>query len=417
MRKQILNKPVQNPSHRAAEIALHVGLTQFFHQGQGGLRVTYPGGKVRTYGPEGDRPWADIKFVTWGAVRAVVANQSLGFGDGFSRSLIEVKEDDLRPLINLIALNRRTGWLARVNKELRRRAPNWQRLQRRQIAHHYDAGNDYFDLILGRTGMYSCAFFKTEDLDQAQYNKISLSLKKLRLKRGQRLLDIGCGWGMLAIQAAKQYGVHVLGITLSKEQLKGAQELAEREGVSHLVEFRLIGYQQLAAEMAKTGEQFERIVSVGMFEHVGRHNQAEYFKAIKQLLADGGVSLLHTITKRTNEPVDPWVSRRIFPGGHLPTLKQLMGQIAAHGFRFRHAEDFHQHYAKTLQFWTKAHRAHRNDIIDRKGKAFYRARLLWLIGSTVAFTDGDLGLIQIVFTKGKIDWPLDISDSVSLANA
>jgi cyclopropane-fatty-acyl-phospholipid synthase len=228
-------------------------------------------------------------------------------------------------------------------------------------------------------------------------------LRKLRLEPGMRVLEIGCGWGYLAVAAAKEYGVQVLGITLSTEQLKGARALAEREGVSHLVTFELTNYQDLV------GERFERIISVGMYEHVGRGNRDQYFGKIAELLVPGGVSVLHTITQQVPRPVDAWIDKYIFPGGYLPTLAEIEEGLAKHGLWSVDRENMWEHYARTLNHWRNAHRKHREEIIRMFDERSYRTRDFWLAGSEGGFAHGQLGLTQVVFTKGKPGfgtWPL-----------
>jgi cyclopropane-fatty-acyl-phospholipid synthase len=244
----------------------------------------------------------------------------------------------------------------------------------------------------------------TDSLEQAQQQKIDYLLHKLQLKRDQRVLDIGCGWGRLAVTAAKKYGVKVVGITLSQEQLKGARKLAKEAGISNLVTFKLANYQDLASK-----QKFDRIISVGMFEHVGRGNHASYFAKVRELLADDGLSVLHCITEMHDKKVSPWIDKYIFPGGYLPTVDNIEYLMAQYGFWSIDRENLWQHYALTLDEWRKRHRAHKAEIINMFDETFYRMQDFWLAGSAATFRYGETGLSQFIFTKQKPPfktWPL-----------
>lgn len=369
----------------------------------GRLQVTYWNGETRHY--EGRRgltePVLSVTITSPEVVRRMALNASLAIGDAYVDKRLLVDEDQLPWLFKMIALSqpRLPVW------QPFRRRPNHKAAQQSYIEAHYDVGNDYYDLFLDPTRLYSCAYFQHADdsLAQAQQQKINHLLRKLRLQPGSRMLDIGCGWGHLAVAAAKQYNVHVLGITLSSEQLKGAQELAEREGVADVVRFELANYQDLK------GEQFDRIISVGMYEHVGRGNADQYFGKVSELLYPGGVSVLHTITQQTPRPVDAWVDKYVFPGGYLPTMAEIEKGIARQGMWSVDHENLWWHYAETLRLWREAHQAHRDQIVEMFDERFYRLRDFWLAGSEGGFRYGRLGLAQVVFTKGKPKdgtWPL-----------
>nr|WP_239028615.1 cyclopropane-fatty-acyl-phospholipid synthase family protein [Pseudonocardia acidicola] len=321
-------------------------------------------------------------------------------------------EEDLERLLSIVARNRESLNVRPPLPWPQRTERNRRRSQRDQISRHYDIGNDYYRLFLDPTLTYSCAYFEdpADSLEQAQQRKIEHVLRKLRLEPGQRLLDIGCGWGSLVVAAAERYGVTALGITLSHEQLAGALELAERHGVADRVRFALMNYQDLpvrrAADPLLRGP-FDRVASVGMFEHVGRGRHSTYFRKVHDLLIDGGVSVLHTITNQQRENTEVWLDRYIFPGGHLPTLAEIESALARHRLWSIDRENLWRHYARTLGRWRQNHRSHREQIISMFGEEFYRMRDLWLAASKCGFEDGGLGLAQLVFTKGKPrDWPL-----------
>lgn len=372
----------------------------------GRVTLQYWDGERRFYGTRG--PAVTIRLTTPAVARAVMVNVNLAFGEGYSRGLIEVSEDDLSTLFRIFNAHRAA--LATVlpigmwhwngaNRRHRRRS------QRSRISHHYDVGNDYYRLFLDPTLTYSCAYFEHDDdpLEQAQHQKINYLLRKLRLAPGHRLLDIGCGWGYLAVAAAQQYGVSALGITLSHKQLAGARLLAERADVAGLVRFELCNYQDLRRHAGS----FDRVVSVGMFEHVGRGQHGRYFDAVQKLLNNGGVSVLQTITQQASKRLNPWIDRYIFPGAYLPTISEIERGLACHQLWSIERENLWRHYALTLERWRHAHRANRQKIVAMFDEQFYRIRDFWLAGSQAAFTTGDLGLAQIVFTKDKPpQWPL-----------
>jgi len=369
----------------------------------GRITIQYWDGTKTTYGNAGEELGIAIKNPT--VVRRMLRSPTMAFGEGYMRGDIEVTAGDLDTLFRLQTANKAA--LVRLKPvRLYRHERNRRTQQQSQISRHYDVGNAYYRLFLDETLSYSCAYFHkaSDTLEQAQRNKIDHVLRKLRLQKGQRLLDIGSGWGYLAVAAAKQYGATVLGVTLSQEQLAGARELAEREGVSKQVRFELTNYQDLPV-----GEPFDRIVSVGMFEHVGRGNHATYFKKVRELLTEDGVSVLHTITNVEDEAIDPWIDRYVFPGGYLPVVSQIERDIEDQGMWSIDRENLWQHYAMTLNAWRKRHERNRKKIIDMYDETFYRMRELWLAGSEAGFAHGDLGLAQIIFTKQKPamgEWPL-----------
>lgn len=364
------------------------------HIRYGQVTVEYWDGQVRHFGTDG--PHLKAKVLSPAMLRAIPFNASLAIGEAYMHGQLLI--DDLAVLFELIAKNHVTF----QGKQPALRQRNRRGRQQSQIAHHYDVGNDYYRLFLDPTLTYSCAYFqhKSDSLEQAQHQKFEHILRKMRLQPGQRMLDIGSGWGHLAVTAAKQYKAEVLGITLSEEQLRGARQLAKREGVADKVRFKLMNYQEVKG-------QFDRVVSVGMFEHVGRGQHATYFEKVIDLLSPGGVSLLHTITAEHDQPIDAWIDKYIFPGGHLPTVAGIEEQLAQHDLWSIDRENLWQHYAMTLNHWAKAHKTNRKQIIDMYDETFYRMREFWLHGSEGAFRWGDLGLAQVVFTKGKPgDWPL-----------
>lgn len=392
----------------------------------GSLTVRYWDSDVRHYGRDGCNPSASVIINNPAVIRKALHNLSLAFGEGYARRDIEAEEADLDSLFEISHRNRSAYNTFRIARLPCRTEHTSPRVQRSQIKRHYDVGNDYYELFLDPTLTYSCAYFEHDDdsLEVAQSQKIDYVLRKLAPRPGQRLLDIGCGWGYLAVRAAQRYQVAALGITLSDEQLAGARALAQREGVSHLVDFQLMHYLDLEREIDRGFsldrsslsdsfgvqiplDRFDRIVSVGMFEHVGRANYARYLRLVHALLAPGGVGLLHTITNQKIERNDAWVDRYIFPGGQLPTVAEVEYSLSQADLWSVDRENLWQHYIRTLALWRENHRSQQDRIIEKFGEIFYRTRDLWLAGSQAGFQYRNLGLSQFLFTKGKpAAWPL-----------
>jgi cyclopropane-fatty-acyl-phospholipid synthase len=283
--------------------------------------------------------------------------------------------------------------------------PTGRGSQKEQIQHHYDLGNDFYLLWLDASLTYSCAYFRDPDdsLETAQEQKIAYLLRKLHLREGHRLLDIGSGWGALMITAAKVYGIHGLGVTLSEEQLSRSREAAKEAGVDDQITFELCDYRDLAAR----GEKFDRIISVGMFEHVGRPNHKRYYSAVASMLAMGGVSVLHTISSEVEEPTDRWIEKYVFPGGYIPSTREIVAALPGHNLRLIDYENLRLHYAMTMEEWQRRYERNREEVTKMFDERFYRMWHLWLASSAAAFRYGAYNLSQFVLTKGiNNDLPL-----------
>lgn len=360
----------------------------------GALKITYPDGTAKTYGT--GKPKTQLIFKTPGALHATFRSLTLGFGEHYMDGSIEV-DGPLEELMRLVYQNAAAFRELRVLGVLGIR--NWNRKgkQQAQIQHHYDLGNDFYKLWLDKSMTYSCAYFKkpSDSLEKAQKQKVAHLLRKLQLRPGMHMLDIGSGWGELLITAAKEHGATGLGITLSQEQFEHSNARAKRLGLSDKIRFELVNYQDLPAR----GERYDRIISVGMFEHVGRGNQRAYFSAINKLLKPGAVSVLHTISGERGG-TDPWMDRYIFPGGYIPAVKQVVGQLAKYDFRLFDYENLRLHYAMTLDEWWRRFEQHKKEVVDKYDERFYRMWRLYLAACAANFRYGDLGLSQFVFTKG-----------------
>lgn len=270
--------------------------------------------------------------------------------------------------------------------------------EKKNIEHHYDLGNDFYKLWLDQTLSYSCAYFKqeTDTLYEAQCNKIDYILNKLNLKEGMKLLDIGCGWGELLIRAAKQYKIKGVGITLSKEQYKKFKKEIELQDLSGYLEVKLMDYQSLL----ETNMSFDRIVSVGMLEHVGREHYERFIKVVNHVLEEKGMMLLHYISANKETKGDAWIKKYIFPGGVIPSLREIVSLLGNYDFHIIDIESLRRHYVKTLLCWYHNFNDHLEQIQSDFDETFIRMWQLYLTSCAASFDQGNIDLHQILFTKG-----------------
>ena len=322
----------------------------------GNLTVQMPSGARQSYG-NGSGPAVTVTLHDPALPGRLVRGPDMALGEAYMDQTLTVENDDLAGFLALLLRNAADGradwWrypLERAQRVLRlvqqiTPAPR----ARANVAHHYDLSGGLYDLFLDPDRQYSCGYFKTPDdtLEQAQAQKKAHIAAKLRLAPGMRVLDIGCGWGGMALSLARDHGVQVLGITLSLEQHRIATARAAEAGLGDQVEFRLTDYR------AVTGK-FDRIVSVGMFEHVGVPQYRTYFRQVRDLLAPDGVALIHTIGRTTPPGItSPWITRYIFPGGYCPALSEVMPAVQSSGLWTTDIEVWRLHYAETLRHWRK----------------------------------------------------------------
>lgn len=279
--------------------------------------------------------------------------------------------------------------------------------QKENIRHHYDLGDDFYSLWLDETMSYSCAYFKSpaDSLEQAQRQKIDHILRKLDLKEGESLLDIGSGWGWLIIEAAGRYKVKATGITLSENQYRATKQRIAELGLSDLAQVKMMDY----LDLGQNGERFDKVVSVGMFEHVGQENLSRYMKVVDGILVPGGLSLLHTITAQKEGPVNPWMLKYIFPGGYIPSLREIIGLLPDFDFRLLHTESLRLHYARTLDHWYENFRQKLDFFTEKYDRRFVRMWGLYLQGCAANFRVSGLDVYQLLFSKGlNNDLPLTL---------
>jgi len=273
-------------------------------------------------------------------------------------------------------------------------------MNREAIGFHYDVSNDFYRLWLDEQMVYSCAYFRNPDesIDQAQSNKLDLICRKLRLQPGERLLDIGCGWGALVIWAARHYGVKAHGITLSRNQYDYAVNRIRKLGLEEKVSVELRDYRDLEGEGV-----YDKISSVGMFEHVGLKNLPVYFSTVHRLLRDGGLFLNHGITQDevggSNTVGFKFISKYVFPDGELDWVSNIQKEMERGAFEIHDVESLRAHYALTLRHWVERLEAHRDDALEHVTEAVYRIWRMYMAGCALQFENGEMGVYQILAAK------------------
>jgi cyclopropane-fatty-acyl-phospholipid synthase len=386
---------------------------RLFKRGQ--LTITYANGETRTYGTADPalKPVA-IRFTDKGAPNFVASNPHLHAAEAFIDGRLVIEQGDIRDLLDLIRANGRwedgqgshlRGTLVNHLKNLtksRMTKRNFERQSKKNVAHHYDLSDRLYDLFLDADRQYSCAYFTdpANSLEQAQLDKKAHIAAKLYLKPGLRVLDIGCGWGGMALYLNRVADVDVLGITLSEEQLKVARRRAQEAGVADRVKFELIDYRHV------TGT-FDRIVSVGMFEHVGTPHYDAFFGRCRELLKMDGVMLLHTIG-RMGEPgkTDAFTLKYIFPGGYNPALSEIITASEKSRMIAADVETLRLHYAHTLDLWYDRTVAAHNALVELYDERFYRLWTFYLAGARAAFIHGNLVNYQIQYIRDRRTLPI-----------
>jgi cyclopropane-fatty-acyl-phospholipid synthase len=367
----------------------------------GNLRVTTAAGSIFNFGDGTGTP-AAIRFTTRAAERGILLDPALKFGEAYMDGGVVVEQGSIADVLAIVLGQRRRdlpAWagLRWVIRYLCRRAQqfNPRGRARRNVAHHYDLDGQLYGLFLDADRQYSCAYFEApgQSLDDAQLAKKRHLAAKLLVPAGGRVLDIGCGWGGLGLYLAELCGARVTGITLSHRQLQVAHACAAEKGLTDRVEFRLQDYRDVP-------EKFDRILSVGMFEHIGLGFYETFFRKCYSLLDDRGIMLLHSIGRSEGPGVtNPWIAKYIFPGGYIPALSEVLPAVERAGLLVTDIEILRVHYAETLKAWRERFLAHREEVERLYDSRFTRMWEFYLAASEMTFREQVMMVFQLQLTK------------------
>ena len=377
-------------------------LTSFVRIGT--LKVIDADGRTHVFaGTPG--PSVTMRLTDRSLYRKLFFNPELHAGEAYMDGRLRFEDSTLRDFLTLFSINRLSLGSYPLQKVLRAVSRGLKRLQQanrlgqaqKNVAHHYDLGNDFYKLFLDEGMNYSCAYFHNdnETLEQAQRNKLRLIAAKLNLKSGLRLLDIGSGWGDLALYLAALENVDVTGVTLSKEQHALSNEKAHRLGLCDRVRFHLQDYRDV-------GGRFDRIVSVGMFEHVGVRHYAEFFAKINALIKDDGLMLLHSIGHMSPPgTASPWLRKYIFPGAYSPALSEVFAEVERASLWVADLEFLRLHYAKTLNHWCQRFEANRAKVSEMYDERFCRMWEFYLVSAEMMFRTGSQLVFQMQLARKR----------------
>ncbi|WP_290690644.1 MULTISPECIES: SAM-dependent methyltransferase [unclassified Haematobacter] len=374
---------------------------------EGTAIIHMPDGSVNRYGDGTGTP-VTIRLADPALPRKILSSFDLAIGEAYVDGRLTIDDDDLYGFLTLgirnAAIAHRHFSLLDRFRRLLRRVETFNPIGRAQanVAHHYDLSEELYSLFLDADRQYSCAYFRSLDdtLEQAQIQKKAHIARKLLLRPGMRVLDIGCGWGGMALTLARDYGARVVGVTLSQEQHKVATERARAAGLEGQVEFRLTDYRNVA-------EKFDRVVSVGMFEHVGLPHYREYFRHVNNFLTDDGVALIHTIG-RTDPPgtTSRWVTKYIFPGGSIPAMSETMAAVEKENLYPTDVEVWRLHYAETLRHWHERFLVNMDRVREIYDERFCRMWRFYLIGSELTFRYNHQCVFQFQLARRQEAVPL-----------
>jgi cyclopropane-fatty-acyl-phospholipid synthase len=378
---------------------------------RGELTVIDPAGKAHRFGaPDSELKPVTVRLKDRKVAFQIARDPTLGAIETWMDDRLVLEQGEIIDLVLLIRRNRRWEERSRPNEFLKKTGKlrhrlstlNWKSRSLKNVVHHYDIGNDLYRLFLDPDMQYSCAYFTDpkNSIEQAQLDKKAHIASKLYLKPGQRVLDIGCGWGGLALYLNRVADVDVLGVTLSKEQLAVARQRAEEAGVSDRVKFELTDYRDV------TG-QFDRIVSIGMFEHLGTAFFQTFFHKVRELLTPEGVALVHTMG-RMGKPgtTDRFMQKYIFPGGYLPALSEIVSASERERLIMSDCEALRLHYVYTLRAWYERFKANHDEIVRLYDERFYRLYLFYLAASMTMFTDGAMIVYQLQYLRSRYAAPI-----------
>ena len=380
----------------------------FLHAiGEPALRVVLWDGSAIAV--DGSSPSAGMLIHDRATLWRLLTNPLLHFGDDYSAGRIEIEGGLVAFLETVYRAMDRTPKFRRISDPAayRRNQPNLNSLpeSRRNIHHHYDIGNDFYQLWLDAEMLYTCAYFPGPlvSLEDAQIAKMDLVCRKLRLQPGQTVVEAGCGWGALARHMARQYGVRVRAYNISREQIAYARQRARDEGLEGQVEYVEDDYRNI------TGT-YDAFVSVGMLEHVGPDNYQELGRVIDRSLAEQGIGLIHTIGQNCATPMSPWFLKRMFPGSYPPTLREMMVLFEPWDFTVLDVENLRLHYARTCEHWLERFEQNLDRVREMFDECFIRAWRLYLSGCIANFDIGALQLFQVVFSRhanNRVPWTRD----------
>ena len=377
---------------------------------KGRLSVIDAEGKTHVFGGKQPGPDVTMRISDPALYKGLFFNPELNMGEAYMDGRVTFPGSDLRSFLTLFSINRLSLGSYPLQKVLRTVSRGFKRLQQanpigqaqKNVAHHYDLGNAFYKLFLDEGLFYSCAYFlaETDTLEQAQINKCRLLAAKLSLKPGQRVLDIGCGWGGLAIYLAQTADVHVTGVTLSKEQHALANERVKAAGLEAKVTIALQDYRLLS-------QKFDRIVSVGMFEHVGVGHYGEFFAKVNDLLTPDGVMMLHSIGHMSPPgTASPWMRKYIFPGAYSPALSEVFPAVESNSLWVTDLEFLRVHYATTLRHWYDRFDANRAKVTQMYDERFVRMFEFYLISAEMMFRTGSQEVVHMQLSKTRDASPL-----------
>lgn len=385
----------------------------------GDLTVINPEGQKFQFGIPGSEPPLCLIIRDGRTYDRLLSFGALGFCEAYMDGWWDEENNDLHGLLALLNRNevstkaRDRITMSLIFKILTQRLstlPTFIQNSRNNVRYHYDLGNDFYQLMLDPTLTYSCGYRlkETDTLEQMQLQKYELICRKLALKSGESLIDIGCGWGGMLIYAAERYGVSGTGITLSREQATLAKERIAAKGLTDKIQILVTDYREIEGH-------YDKFVSIGMFEHVGKDNFATFMRQTAKLLKPHGTGLLHTIATESNERIGAWIDKYIFPGGYAPQLHELTKELLAVKLTVAHCENLKPHYAETLKHWGLNFTQNRDEIAKLSPKydeRFLRMWYLYLQSFEASFRYGRLQVYQLLFFKGmywELDMPLDFS--------
>lgn len=372
----------------------------------GSLTITMPDGTSNTFGDGSGVP-VRITITDPQMPRKFVISPELAAGEAYMDGTLTIDDDDLYGLISIGIRNFAIGKGHGLERVFGRIVGRFKQINpigraQRNVAHHYDLSGALYDLFLDADKQYSCAYFKDSDmtLEEAQIAKKAHIARKLCLEPGMKVLDIGCGWGGMAITLARDYGARVTGVTLSEEQHKVATERVRAAGLQDQIDIRLQDYRRVA-------DRFDRIVSVGMFEHVGVPHYREYFRNVRRMLTSDGVALIHTIG-RCDVPsrTSPWIDKYIFPGGYIPSLSETAKAIEKEQLWTTDIEVWRLHYAETLKVWYERFMANLDKVREIYDERFIRMWRFYLISAELTFRLHRQVVFQFQLTRKQDAVPL-----------